>query len=270
MNKIPATVEIMTRNNAATLPRALESIKDFAEIIIIDGGSTDETRTIAESYGARVIDQDPQFLDKGGRIRDFAAIRNQGFAASAQSWFFFLDSDEYASPELITAIRRTIGEGAKDGYWVRRKYVVNGRVIDSAYSYPNRSMRLVAKESAEGFIKQVHERIKLKEGSAIGEIIEPIYVPLDADAKAGRDKINRYIEVQLAQEGDISWRALLGITYDTLRACAIYALRECKVLCFGRGNRLPLAFALETERYHMRVLRRFWGEKLRRTFHAYA
>ena len=93
MQRIPCTVGILTHNSAATLPRALESVRDFAEIIICDGGSSDETLAIAERFGARVIAQDRQFVDVEGRIVDYAGTRNQMLKGSSEQWFFFFDSD---------------------------------------------------------------------------------------------------------------------------------------------------------------------------------
>ena len=46
-NKILCTVAVLTKNSAETLARALESAKEFAEIIVCDGGSTDRTLDIA-------------------------------------------------------------------------------------------------------------------------------------------------------------------------------------------------------------------------------
>ena len=55
---IPCTVGILTFNNEATLNRALDSVEGFAEVIISDGGSTDETLSIARSRGVQILSQD--------------------------------------------------------------------------------------------------------------------------------------------------------------------------------------------------------------------
>ncbi|MBI2603994.1 MAG: glycosyltransferase, partial [Candidatus Harrisonbacteria bacterium] len=56
-NKIPCSVGVLTLNSAKTLARCLESFKDFAEIIVCDGNSTDDTVAIAKKYGAKVVKQ---------------------------------------------------------------------------------------------------------------------------------------------------------------------------------------------------------------------
>lgn len=47
--KIQATIAILTHNSADTLPHALRSVGEFAETIICDGNSTDETRELARA-----------------------------------------------------------------------------------------------------------------------------------------------------------------------------------------------------------------------------
>src|SRR3989344_7446677 len=106
--KIPCTVAVLTHNSAQTLARALESAKDFAELIVCDGASTDRTLDIARAYGARIIPQDTAFQDREGRISDFGAVRNQTLKASTQDWFFFLDSDEVLTSELVAEISSLI------------------------------------------------------------------------------------------------------------------------------------------------------------------
>jgi hypothetical protein len=49
-------VAVPVRNEQANLARCLERLKRFAEIVVIDSGSTDKTCAIAESFGARVVD----------------------------------------------------------------------------------------------------------------------------------------------------------------------------------------------------------------------
>jgi glycosyltransferase involved in cell wall biosynthesis len=69
------------------LPNALESVHGlFDEIVLVDTGSTDRTREIAQEFGARVFD----FV----WVDDFAAARNAALARATGDFAFWLDADD--------------------------------------------------------------------------------------------------------------------------------------------------------------------------------
>jgi glycosyltransferase involved in cell wall biosynthesis len=79
------------RNAEATLERCLESVVCLCdEIVVVDTGSSDDSRSIARSFGARVLEV--QWTD------DFAAARNAYLADARCSWILSLDADEYLDP----------------------------------------------------------------------------------------------------------------------------------------------------------------------------
>jgi rSAM/selenodomain-associated transferase 2 len=80
------SVVIPTLNTADTLPRLLEQLRAFPlakEIIIVDGGSSDETVAIAQAAGAHVI------AAARGRGIQLAA----GASAAVGNWVLFLHAD---------------------------------------------------------------------------------------------------------------------------------------------------------------------------------
>ena len=78
----------MVRNEEENLPKSLLSIKHIAdEIIVVDTGSTDRTKAVAEEFGARVYDF--PWCD------DFSAPRNFAIDQACGDWILFLDADEY-------------------------------------------------------------------------------------------------------------------------------------------------------------------------------
>ena len=68
-NKLPISVHVLTFNSAETLERALLTVQNCREILIIDGGSTDGTIEVAENYGAKII---PQGSEQGKPISNFS------------------------------------------------------------------------------------------------------------------------------------------------------------------------------------------------------
>lgn len=85
------SVLILTHNSDKTLVRTLESVKNFDEIIIIDGGSTDISEQIAHSYMAQFI---------VNRFKSFSDQRNFAISKASNDWCLFVDSDEEVTPEL--------------------------------------------------------------------------------------------------------------------------------------------------------------------------
>lgn len=258
---IPCTVAILTKNSAGTLGRALESVKDFSDIIVCDGGSTDDTVNIAGQYGARVIVQDPAFLDAQGRIADFAAIRNQTLGASRESWFFFLDSDEYISKELENEIRRVTTSRTDGAFTLFRRYVLDGQEVMCATTYPNPSTRLFAKSSVVGFIKKVHERIELKPGVTAGTLQGKLFVPVEGTSGPSPTKMDYYIGLQIAQSMTSAkpfYRKFLDMLWWHARVSLLYLLRLVRIRLFCRGTKMPLKIELSRHVYHVRLLAALW------------
>jgi glycosyltransferase involved in cell wall biosynthesis len=93
---LPISVVIPAYNVAAYLDIALASVHaqslQPAEIIVVDDGSTDATRALAERAGVRVLAQ----ANAGA-----AAARNAGVAAAVSPWIAFLDADDRWLPDKL-------------------------------------------------------------------------------------------------------------------------------------------------------------------------
>ena len=91
MNKPIISVIMPTYNSARTIEESLQSIRnqnfdqDKAEILIMDGGSTDDTLEIAKKYNCRILNNER-------RLPEFA--KQIGFDEAKGEWGIFIDSDE--------------------------------------------------------------------------------------------------------------------------------------------------------------------------------
>lgn len=241
--KIPCTVAILTHNSTATLPRALESVKDFAEIIICDGRSIDDTLAIAHMFGARIIPQDTRFLAEDGRIQNFAGVRNQTLATASNDWFFFLDSDEYIGPELVEEIlKKTVGEPA--AFWVPRKYVYRGDIVDCSVAYPSQQMRLFHRAVAQEFIKEVHEKIELRPGVTPVWLAQFMFVPVPGTAGELIAKWRGYLAIENTRRTSLSLRQWIPAALRDAGIAVLYLVRLFRILVSCRGTRLPISYEL--------------------------
>jgi glycosyltransferase involved in cell wall biosynthesis len=85
-SKIPCSVLILTFNSGNSIDKCLASVRDFAEIIMSDGGSTDATLDIGEKYNCKIISQDKIFKNIDGSINDFSGLRNQLIVSANYDW----------------------------------------------------------------------------------------------------------------------------------------------------------------------------------------
>jgi len=256
--KIPCTVAILTRNNGTTLKRALRSVRNFSEIIVCDGGSTDGTLDIARVFGTRIISQDSQYLDGEGRLLNWSGVRNQTLKAATYNWFFFLDSDEYLSQELVEEIRRVVA-GEPAAFWVPRHYVYKGKVIRCAVTYPSVQMRLFSRLVANQFAKEVHERIELKEGIAPRMLQAAMLVPLPDDVGDMLARWRRYLAIEKVRRAPMSLWQWLRVAVHEGGVAGLYIVRLLRIRLFCRGNKLPVRFELARVWYQWALVCGSWS-----------
>src|SRR5258708_28709972 len=90
---------MMVRNKKRTLPACLASIADVVdEIIVVDTGSTDATKSVAFRHGAKVFDF--PWIDH------FAAARNESLRHATGPWVFWLDADDRVDEQNRETLRQ--------------------------------------------------------------------------------------------------------------------------------------------------------------------
>ena len=127
---------IITLNEAEHIQLACESLSWADEIVVVDSGSTDNTREIAAACGARVIENS---------WPGFAAQKQFAAEQANYDWIFSLDADERVSAELrdsILALRELDQDQLADGYAIARRAFYMGRWIRGGGWYPDRQLRL--------------------------------------------------------------------------------------------------------------------------------
>lgn len=160
--KISAT--IITLNEAANIRDACESVSWADEIVVVDSGSTDETRELAESCGARVFNREwPGFTPQ----KQFAVDQ------TTNEWIFSLDADERVSEELKTTIaklRQSPEAQLADGYRIPRRSLYQGRWIKGGGWYPDWQLRLFKKSRGRWNGRRIHESVKLDSGARLEKL----------------------------------------------------------------------------------------------------
>lgn len=95
------SLSMIVKNEERFLPGCLESVKGLVdEIVIVDTGSTDGTKKIAESCRAKIIDF--KWCD------DFSAARNESLRHVTGDWVLYLDADERLDKSFHGTVRKLI------------------------------------------------------------------------------------------------------------------------------------------------------------------
>ena len=90
---------MIVKNEERVLGRCLESVQEIAdEIIIVDTGSEDRTKEIAEKYHARVFEQEWQ--------DDFSRARNYSFSHAEMDYCMWLDADDIITKSEALKLKR--------------------------------------------------------------------------------------------------------------------------------------------------------------------
>src|SRR5688500_10169891 len=80
----------------AAIDSALAQTYPHTEVVVVDDGSTDDSRQVIAGYGERVV---PVLKENGGQASAF----NAGFAASRGDVVLFLDADDLLLPGAVAA-----------------------------------------------------------------------------------------------------------------------------------------------------------------------
>jgi glycosyltransferase involved in cell wall biosynthesis len=168
--RVPVSVIVPIKNEAANLPRCLASVKWADEILVVDSASTDGSIAIAQQHGAKVV----QFEFNGiwPKKKNWA-LENLQFR---NEWVFVLDADEVLPPEAETEFAQAISDGGDiAGYWINRRFMFMGRWLRHAY-YPNWNLRLfrhalgryekLTDAPTNSGDNEVHEHVLLNGGTA--------------------------------------------------------------------------------------------------------
>ena len=196
------SIILPAKNESAGLEQLLQSIsKEFpdSELIVVNDGSTDDTRQIAEKFATKVVNH-PYSMGNG------AAIKNGARAASGDR-LVFLDADGQHAPSDIHRLIETLDQGYE--------MVIGARSMESQASWfrkvANRSFNGLASiltgvrilDLTSGFRAVSAEKFKqylylLPNGFSYPTTITmaflrsgyPLtYIPIEAKKREGRSKI---------------------------------------------------------------------------------
>jgi glycosyltransferase involved in cell wall biosynthesis len=146
---------IIARDEAERLARCVTACRSFAdEVVVVDGGSTDDTVAIARELGCTVLENP---------WPGYGAQRNFGADGARHDWVFWVDADELCDTELAAAVtdwKRSNGDPPA-AFSVQRVGNFMGRWLEGTRDRP---IRLYDRRRCSvGVDVPVHEKVEVGE-----------------------------------------------------------------------------------------------------------
>ncbi|MEK7188473.1 MAG: glycosyltransferase family 2 protein, partial [Patescibacteria group bacterium] len=143
MTKI--SVVINTLNEAKNLPRAIASIKNFAdEIVVVDMRSDDKTVGVAKKLGAKVYLHERTSYVEPARNFAISKVMSQSDSQRSQ-WVLILDADEEVPDTLAQKLKESMEKNKGDYFRIPRKNIIFGKWMQHSRWWPDFNIRFFKK-----------------------------------------------------------------------------------------------------------------------------
>lgn len=134
----PLSVALIAKNAAAHIDKCLQSVAWADEIVLLDGHSTDHTREVACSFGAKVFEKD---------FESFPVERQYVLEHTSHNWVLSLDADMIVPLPLAEEIQELLLHGPEcNAYRMRCLNHFLGRAIKHCSWFDHRFLRLFDKQ----------------------------------------------------------------------------------------------------------------------------
>ncbi len=172
---------LIVLNEASVLQPCLETLGWVDQIVVVDGGSCDETVAVARAYGAHVVH---------ARFRDFATQRNVALEHTRCDWVLSIDADERVSPALRREIQTILASPHRyAGYYVPIHSWIFGRRFRWSGTQHEVKLRLFRRDAGR-WVGAVHERPEVR--GRLGRLRGPIVHMSTRDVDHWLHKAARY------------------------------------------------------------------------------
>jgi len=131
------TVAVIVLNEGPHLRELLPRLCFADEVLVVDGGSNDDTIAVAQGNGAKVVVR---------RFDHFAAQRNAAMSAASGDWILFIDADERPTPGLPDELRRRM-RSTCCGYQVPIRSTIFGRRFRFSGTQHDAPLRFVRRDA---------------------------------------------------------------------------------------------------------------------------
>ena len=155
IKKLPVSVCMLCLNESERLPNALKYLNHFAEWLVYDTGSTDDSANIARKMGATVASV---------TWEGFSRTRVRHFREARENWILWLDADEFLTEKGIEELQHVFENGEAelyDAFRLNRMIYFQGKWIRHGDWFPDWNVRLFRSNCWDMEDRSVHESLQI-------------------------------------------------------------------------------------------------------------
>ena len=144
---------LIVKNEEKNIQACLETLRFTDESLVVDSGSSDRTKVLAQTMASRVVSRN---------FDDFASQKNFAVNLASQDWILSIDADERVSEALKQEIVSITNHAkALDAYAIYRFTNFFGRDFVASGLQKDAPIRLFRRGKAV-FVNPVHEVVRVK------------------------------------------------------------------------------------------------------------
>lgn len=260
VKKIECSVPILTLNSAAHLEQCLESVRDFADVFLLDGNSTDATHSIARRYAVpvyRQIDTNESNIE----ISNFTDMRVRGEHLARFDWILYLDSDEFISNKLADEICEALSSGNSKRIFTAPKIAIMGtRVVRHSFNAPDYAPHLYNRKSGVFWKpgKLVHEKLVIPKDVRVVKLSGELYSHFISSYGEALKKDDFYLSLTRRRmfapgQPRAIKASVSSLWINFMRAGNIFYKSLNVYLRYGFRESLPPLHAWRYVRYHLAI-----------------
>ena len=207
---------MIVKNEQNMLEKTLPNLSALVdEVVIVDTGSTDGTKKIAQKYTSKIYDFP--------WINDFAAARNESLKYANGDWILWVDADEFIKKEDMDKIKAVLKDAGEPAFLFKVSECREGELNPISY---NLRPKIFRNRVGIHFERPVNEQPFTKDGRPVAILARELDIPiyhwggLLAEEKLRQKKL-RNLEILKkvidSGKGDAANYFLLGLNYRDIQ-----------------------------------------------------
>ena len=189
MQKI--SVVIVCRNEEDQIGRCLRSLEDLTDdVVVLDNGSTDNTKTIVRSTRARLVED---------TWEGFGRTKNKATRLAKYDWILNLDADESIDRELKNSLMKLPLNNSEEVFEIKFKNFLGGKHLRFGEWGDDKHIRLFNRTHVNWNEAIVHEGLSMPRGVKIVRTEGYVLHYTAKDVAELADKMSRYALLNAAK-----------------------------------------------------------------------